>query len=136
MPTRSSAKPAPRAARQFGAPTPCRIGDNLGLRQGGAARPSWGGPSGSVVISFQEPSEETAALRGRILALVEEYHALAHAPKAFEAGASPVPVSGRIYDASDMRSLVDSALDFWLTTGRFNDAFEAKLAQRLGARTP
>ncbi|HWU14040.1 MAG TPA: lipopolysaccharide biosynthesis protein RfbH [Caulobacter sp.] len=85
-------------------------------------------------MSFQEPSEETAALRGRILALVEEYHALAHAPKAFEAGASPVPVSGRIYDASDMRSLVDSALDFWLTTGRFNDAFEARLAQRLGAR--
>ena len=69
---------------------------------------------GERVISFQEPSEETAALRARILALVEEYHALAHAPKAFEAGASPVPVSGRIYDASDMRSLVASSLDFWL----------------------
>jgi CDP-6-deoxy-D-xylo-4-hexulose-3-dehydrase len=32
-----------------------------------------------------------------------------------------------------MRSLVDSSLDFWLTTGRFNDAFEAGLAARTGA---
>src|ERR1044072_798564 len=59
---------------------------------------------------------------------------MAHGPKAFQPGVSPAFVSGRIYDASDMRSLVDSALDFWLTTGRFNDAFEAKLAMRLGGR--
>jgi CDP-6-deoxy-D-xylo-4-hexulose-3-dehydrase len=48
-------------------------------------------------------------------------------------GVSPCPVNGRVYDASDMRSLVDSSLDFWLTTGRFNDAFEAGLAKRTGA---
>jgi CDP-6-deoxy-D-xylo-4-hexulose-3-dehydrase len=83
-------------------------------------------PYGERVISFQEPSPETAALREKILALVEEYHALAHASKAFEPGVSPAFVSGRVYAASDMRSLVDSALDFWLTTGRFNDAFEAR----------
>jgi CDP-6-deoxy-D-xylo-4-hexulose-3-dehydrase len=89
---------------------------------------------GECVISFQEPSPESAALREKILALVGEYHALAHGPKVFEPGASPAFVSGRVYAASDMRSLVDSALDFWLTTGRFNDAFEAKLAARLGAQ--
>lgn len=49
------------------------------------------------------------------------------------AGQSPCPVSGRVYGAGDMRSLVDSSLDFWLTTGPFNDAFEAGLATRLGA---
>jgi CDP-6-deoxy-D-xylo-4-hexulose-3-dehydrase len=83
---------------------------------------------------FNEPSEETAALRRQILDLVEVYHAKAHQAAAFVPGQSSVPVSGRVYDASDMRSLVDSSLDFWLTTGRFNDAFEASLAARLGAK--
>lgn len=66
--------------------------------------------------------------------LVEEYHAIAHAPKQFVAGQSAVPVSGRVFDASDVKSLVDSALDFWLTTGRFNEEFQRKLANRVGAR--
>jgi CDP-6-deoxy-D-xylo-4-hexulose-3-dehydrase len=83
---------------------------------------------------FVEPSQETAALRRQILDLVEIYHAKAHQSVAFVPGKSSVPVSGRVYDASDMRSLVDSSLDFWLTTGRFNDAFEARLAARLGAK--
>jgi len=66
--------------------------------------------------------------------LVEEYSAIAHAPKPFVAGQSSVPVSGRVFDASDVKSLVDSALDFWLTTGRFNEEFQEKLAKRVGAR--
>ncbi len=71
-------------------------------------------------------------LRSLILNLTEEYARRFHAPKTFVPGESVVPVSGKVYDASDMRNLVDSSLDFWLTTGRFNDAFEAKLAKRLG----
>jgi CDP-6-deoxy-D-xylo-4-hexulose-3-dehydrase len=66
--------------------------------------------------------------------LVEEYTALAHAAKPFVAGQSHVPVSGRVFDASDVKSLVDSALDFWLTAGRFNEEFQQKLAKRVGAR--
>ncbi len=79
---------------------------------------------------FQDPAE----LREAILELVGRYHELAHAPSAFAPGVSPVPVSGRVYDASDMKALVDSALDFWLTTGRFNDAFEKRLSERIGVR--
>lgn len=75
-----------------------------------------------------------AALRAQILDLVREYARAYHAPKAFVAGQSPVPVSGKVYDERDMASLVDSALDFWLTTGRFNTAFEARLAERLGVK--
>ena len=71
-------------------------------------------------------------LRRLILDLTGKYARAFHAPKPFTPGASPVPVSGKVYGAADMMSLVDSALDFWLTTGRFNDAFEAKLAARLG----
>ena len=43
-------------------------------------------------------------------------------------------MSGRVYGARDMQLLVDSALDFWLTTGRFNSEFEQKLAQRIGVK--
>jgi CDP-6-deoxy-D-xylo-4-hexulose-3-dehydrase len=71
-------------------------------------------------------------LRAVILDLVGEYARKFHAPKDFVPGTSPVPVSGKVYGESDMRSLVDSSLDFWLTTGRFNDAFEARLADRIG----
>jgi CDP-6-deoxy-D-xylo-4-hexulose-3-dehydrase len=91
------------------------------------------GKAGDQLISFQEPSADSAALRAKILDLVEEYHALGHARPAFVPGVSPCPVNGRVYEASDMRSLADSALDFWLTTGRFNDAFEAGLAERTGS---
>ncbi|RZK82952.1 MAG: lipopolysaccharide biosynthesis protein RfbH, partial [Methylobacterium sp.] len=73
-------------------------------------------------------------IRDEILRLVDLYASKAHAPRPFEAGASPVPVSGRVYGAPEMRLLVDSALEFWLTTGRFNAAFEGRLARFIGAR--
>lgn len=79
-----------------------------------------------------ECSEEQ--LRALILDLTGEYARRFHAPKAFVPGQSAVPVSGKVYGESDMRNLVDSSLDFWLTTGRFNDEFEARLAERLKVR--
>ena len=75
-----------------------------------------------------------AELRQTILDLVGEYARRHHAPRQFVAGDSPVPVSGKVYGAEDMQALVDSALDFWLTTGRFNAAFEERLAARVGVR--
>ncbi|PKB14538.1 CDP-6-deoxy-D-xylo-4-hexulose-3-dehydrase [Novosphingobium kunmingense] len=75
---------------------------------------------------------DEAQLRELILNLTGEYADRFHAPKPFVPGESPVPVSGKVYGASDMRSLVDSALDFWLTTGRFNTEFEDRLAKRIG----
>lgn len=74
------------------------------------------------------------ALRAAILDLVGQYHAAAHARAPFDPAKPNVPVSGRVYDARDMQMLVDSALDFWLTTGRFNTEFEQKLAARIGVR--
>lgn len=75
---------------------------------------------------------EEPELRSLILDLVGEYARRFHAPQPFVPGESAVPVSGKVYGEPDMRMLVDSALDFWLTTGRFNDAFEQRLAKRLG----
>ncbi|HEY3797684.1 MAG TPA: lipopolysaccharide biosynthesis protein RfbH [Caulobacteraceae bacterium] len=76
-----------------------------------------------------------AAIKTEIMALVQEYCAVAHAPQPFVAGQSAVPVSGRAFDASDVMSLVDSSLEFWLTTGRFNEAFQTRLAKRIGVRS-
>jgi CDP-6-deoxy-D-xylo-4-hexulose-3-dehydrase len=79
-------------------------------------------------------TRDQAIVRDEIMALVGEYCDLVHAPKPFVPGQSSAPVSGRVFDATDVRSLVDSALEFWLTTGRFNDQFQQRLANRIGVR--
>jgi len=86
----------------------------------------------SVIASALGNDPDEAALRSLILDLTGEYAARFHAPKPFVPGQSAVPVSGKVYGANDMQLLVDSALDFWLTTGRFNTAFEERLAKRIG----
>jgi CDP-4-dehydro-6-deoxyglucose reductase, E1 len=73
-------------------------------------------------------------LRAQILELVAAYQAEAFGPEKFVPGESPVPVAGRVFDASEMQSLVDSALDFWLTTGRFAAQFEKSFARFVGVR--
>ncbi len=73
-------------------------------------------------------------LRAQILELVGRYHDMHHQRAPFDPARPNVPVSGRVYGAREMQLLVDSALDFWLTTGRFNDTFEAQLAQRIGVQ--
>ncbi|MCU0312000.1 MAG: lipopolysaccharide biosynthesis protein RfbH [Acidimicrobiales bacterium] len=73
-------------------------------------------------------------LRDRIAALVREYHAEAFPRQAFTPGTTPIPVSGKVFDAADMVSLTESALDFWLTTGRFAAAFEERFAEWVGLR--
>ncbi len=73
-------------------------------------------------------------LRAQILELVERYTELSLAPKAFEPGTTVVPPAGKVLGASEIQNMVEAALDGWLTTGRFNDKFEAGLAQFLGVR--
>ncbi|HUB03407.1 MAG TPA: lipopolysaccharide biosynthesis protein RfbH [Terriglobales bacterium] len=73
-------------------------------------------------------------LRSRIREMVVEYYREAFPAPEFVAGPSPVPVSGRVFDECEIQSLVDSALDFWLTTGRFADQFERDLARFVGVR--
>ncbi len=74
------------------------------------------------------------ALREQILKAVGEYYAAAYEEREFVPGQDPVPVSGRVFDARDMESLVDSALDFWLTSGRFSEEFERRFARWFGVR--
>ena len=72
-------------------------------------------------------------IRAEILDLVREYHAAGADPD-FVPGESTVPVSGRVYDSDEMVHLVDSALDFWLTTGRYAKQLERGLARFVGTR--
>ena len=76
--------------------------------------------------------DEAAELRQQILGLCERYAEAVHGAAPFVPGTSAVPPSGKVLGAKEMRLLVDSCLDFWLTTGRFNAEFEQKLAQRTG----
>ncbi len=59
---------------------------------------------------------------------------LAHGPVTFVPGRTPVPPSGKVIGARELELLVEASLDGWLTTGRFNDAFERKLSAYLGRR--
>ena len=87
----------------------------------------------AALHDFASQADESQ-FRALILNLVGQYARQHHASKTFVPGESAVPVSGKVYGASDMQMLVDSALDFWLTTGRFNRAFEERLAGRLGVK--
>ncbi len=80
------------------------------------------------------PAPLGPALRQQIAALVSEYHSQAFSPAAFVPGESPVPVSGKVFDDHELRLLVDASLDFWLTTGRYAEAFERRFAKLLGVR--
>jgi CDP-6-deoxy-D-xylo-4-hexulose-3-dehydrase len=73
-------------------------------------------------------------LRQDILRLVATYYVEAFSPHEFVPGETPVPVSGRVFDADDLVHLVDASLDFWLTTGRCADQFEREFARFLGVR--
>lgn len=74
-------------------------------------------------------------IRSEILQLVDRYAELEQREtQPFVAGRSPVPVSGKVIGAAELRNMVEASLDGWLTAGRFNEAFEAALARYLGVR--
>jgi CDP-4-dehydro-6-deoxyglucose reductase, E1 len=73
-------------------------------------------------------------IRSEISALVQEYADLVFAPHPFEPGKTPVPVSGKVIGAAELKSMVEASLDGWLTTGRFNALFEKRLADFLGVK--
>lgn len=75
-----------------------------------------------------------AALRAQIAELVQQYADQQLAPKRFVPGQSVVPVSGKVIGAKELQLMVEASLDGWLTTGRFNAAFEERLARYLGVK--
>lgn len=80
---------------------------------------------------FDNKSEAEA--RQEILGAVSEYCSKYHKKKDFHKG-DRVPYASRVYDSDEMVNLVDSALEFWLTSGRYTDEFEKGLADYLGVK--
>ena len=74
------------------------------------------------------------AMRQEILELVGKYYAEAFPKKPFLGGISQLPVSGKVFDADELTNLVDSSLDFWLTSGRYAHEFEEEFAKVMGVK--
>ncbi len=81
---------------------------------------------------FENMTEEQA--RQYILGVVGEYCTTFHNKKEPFKDGDRIPYAARVYDSHEMTNLVDSALEFWLTSGRYTDEFENKLSEYLGTR--
>ncbi|AGA28155.1 lipopolysaccharide biosynthesis protein RfbH [Singulisphaera acidiphila] len=79
-------------------------------------------------------NESSENLRRQILDLVRRYHTAAFPTRPFTPGESALACAGRVFDDEELVHLVDSSLDFWLTTGRFAEQFEREFAARFGVR--
>ena len=71
--------------------------------------------------------------REEILAMVDEYCKKYHNQKQYKEG-DRISYASRVYDSQEMMNLVDSALEFWLTSGRYTDEFEKKLGEYLNVK--
>lgn len=80
---------------------------------------------------FENKTEEQA--RKEILEIVKSYCEQYHKPKQYREG-DRIPYASRVYDSEEMCNLVDSALEFWLTSGRYTEEFEKELGNYLGIR--
>jgi CDP-4-dehydro-6-deoxyglucose reductase, E1 len=85
----------------------------------------------NVVAPVSSPAD---TLRRQIADLVQQYADISLAARPFVPGESAVPVSGKVLGAKELQLMVDASLDGWLTTGRFNAAFEQRLANYLGVK--
>ena len=82
-------------------------------------------------MNFKQTPDQ---VRAEISKLVQEYVELAFAERQFEAGKTAIPASGKVIDSAEIKNMVEASLDGWLTTGRFNDSFEKRLAKFLGVK--
>ena len=78
--------------------------------------------------------EDGAKVRKEIMELTSQYVENSHAKKSFIPGKTIVPVSGKVFGKKEVQMLVSSSLDFWLTTGRYNQEFEKQLGNFLGIK--
>ena len=81
---------------------------------------------------FENKTEKEA--REEILKMVDEYCTKYHNTKKDFKEGDRISYASRVYDSKEMVNLVDSSLEFWLTSGRYTDEFEKKLAKYLGVK--
>lgn len=77
---------------------------------------------------------EQQEMHDRILSLVKEYCDKYHSKEQVYQPGERIPYASRVYDHEEMCNLVDSALEFWLTAGRYVDEFEAGFGKYLDVK--
>lgn len=80
---------------------------------------------------FENKTEGQA--REEILAFVEEYYEKFHQDKQNWQEGQRISYASRVYGQEELRNLVDSSLEFWLTSGRYTEQFEREFAAYIGA---
>jgi CDP-6-deoxy-D-xylo-4-hexulose-3-dehydrase len=80
----------------------------------------------------KDARHDPADTRREILELVGRYYQERHVPPPFDPDRDPVRYAGRVFGEDEMRYLVDSSLDFYLTSSRFTEEFESGVADYLG----
>ncbi|AFY59969.1 lipopolysaccharide biosynthesis protein RfbH [Synechococcus sp. PCC 6312] len=78
--------------------------------------------------------DQEESLREKVFDTVKEFYQYKFAKREFHPGQTYVPVSGKVFDEHELVNLVDSSLDFWLTTGRYAAEFEARFAEWMGVK--
>jgi CDP-6-deoxy-D-xylo-4-hexulose-3-dehydrase len=89
----------------------------------------------TMTQSISPPNTTTEAeLRAQVFQTVQEYYKHKFQSRAFVAGQTYIPASGKVFDRQELVKLVDYSLDFWLTTGRYAAEFEERFAQWMGVK--
>jgi CDP-6-deoxy-D-xylo-4-hexulose-3-dehydrase len=79
-------------------------------------------------------TELETQLRKQAIDAAIAYYKHAHEQKKEFKPGDRIPYAGRIFDAAEITNLIDSSLDFWLTTGRYAEKFEKEFAEFIGAQ--
>ena len=72
--------------------------------------------------------------RARVLAAVANHYIIKHKKQDEFKSGDRIPYAGRVFDEKEITNLVDAALDFWLTTGKYAEQFEKRFAEYLGVK--
>jgi CDP-6-deoxy-D-xylo-4-hexulose-3-dehydrase len=85
-------------------------------------------------LRLNNASDQEEQLRLQVFAAVQNYYDFKFGDRQFIPGQTYIPVSGKVFDAQELVQLVDSSLDFWLTTGRYAAEFEQRFAEWMGVK--
>lgn len=77
---------------------------------------------------------EEQQLRQKAIEAAIAYYRFKHEPKKPFKDGDRIPYAGRVFDDREIASLIDSSLDFWLTTGRYAERFEKEFAEMFGVQ--
>jgi len=83
----------------------------------------------STTLELRQTGIAAAEIRDAIFSLVRQYYQVAHVRKPFVPGKTRLSYAGRVYDSSEMVSLVASSLDYWLTLGPYGDKVERRMQE-------